>query len=173
MWLTEGIEDGLAVLQTMSEPTWALLGTSNFKTVELPENIRQVILAPDGDAAGQAIIQVQLLKPALTRQLHHTASGGWAPETRVEARSGPGMWSRPSEGAEGAVRAFSGRTESVSVKSTTRPAACATSIRSWDEKSTADGASLSNTGFPFTMRPQFRTRPHVPSCASSRPCISS
>ena len=31
--------------------------TSNFKTFELPENIKQVILAPDGDDAGQAVIR--------------------------------------------------------------------------------------------------------------------
>ncbi len=56
-WLTEGIEDGLAVMQMMGEPAWAVLGTSGYKTVELPENVRQVILAPDGDDAGQATIQ--------------------------------------------------------------------------------------------------------------------
>jgi DNA primase len=39
------------------EPVWALLGTSNFKSVELPKNIKQVILAPDGDDAGQAVIR--------------------------------------------------------------------------------------------------------------------
>jgi hypothetical protein len=57
VWLTEGVEDALAVVQMMQEPAWAVLGTSNFKTVELPENIRQVILAPDGDDAGQGVIQ--------------------------------------------------------------------------------------------------------------------
>ncbi len=57
VWLTEGVEDGLAVMQMMSEPAWAMLGTSGFKTVELPDHIRQVILAPDGDDAGQAVIQ--------------------------------------------------------------------------------------------------------------------
>ncbi len=34
-----------------------MLGTSGFKTIEMPENIRTVILAPDGDEAGQAVIQ--------------------------------------------------------------------------------------------------------------------
>ncbi len=34
-----------------------MLGTSGYKTVELPETIRTVILAPDGDEAGQAVIQ--------------------------------------------------------------------------------------------------------------------
>lgn len=57
VWLTEGVEDALALVQMMGEPAWAVLGTSGFKNVEPPENIKQVILAPDGDAAGQAIIQ--------------------------------------------------------------------------------------------------------------------
>ncbi len=57
VWLTEGVEDSLAVMQMMGEPAWAVLGTSGFKSVELPENIKQVILAPDGDEAGQAVIQ--------------------------------------------------------------------------------------------------------------------
>ena len=41
----------------MGEAAWAVIGTSGFKNVEIPENIRQVILAPDGDDAGQAVIQ--------------------------------------------------------------------------------------------------------------------
>ena len=57
VWLTEGVEDGLAVMQMLNEPAWAVLGTAGFKTVELPEKIKQVILAPDGDDAGQAVIE--------------------------------------------------------------------------------------------------------------------
>ena len=57
VWITEGVEDGLALMQMMGEPAWAVLGTSGFKNISLPENIHQVILAPDGDAAGQAVIQ--------------------------------------------------------------------------------------------------------------------
>ena len=57
VWLAEGIEDALALMQMMNEPAWAVLGTSGYKTVELPENIKQVILAPDGDDAGQAVIR--------------------------------------------------------------------------------------------------------------------
>ncbi len=57
VWLTEGVEDGLALMQMMQEPAWAVLGTSGFKTVELPENVKQVILAPDGDEAGQHVVK--------------------------------------------------------------------------------------------------------------------
>ena len=64
VWLTEGIEDGLAVVQMMGEPAWAVLGTRGFKNVVLPENIKQVILAPDGDDAGQAVIQEAAIRLA-------------------------------------------------------------------------------------------------------------
>ncbi len=57
VWLTEGVEDALAVMQMMGEPAWAVLGTSGFKNIVLPDRIKQVILAPDGDDAGQAVIQ--------------------------------------------------------------------------------------------------------------------
>ncbi len=51
------VELALAVVQMMDEPAWATLGTSGFKGVELPDRIRQVVLAPDGDDAGQTVIQ--------------------------------------------------------------------------------------------------------------------
>jgi len=57
VWLTEGVEDALALTQMMCEPAWAVLGTSGYKTVELPESIKSVILAPDGDDAGQAVLE--------------------------------------------------------------------------------------------------------------------
>ncbi len=57
VWLTEGVEDGLALMQMMNEPAWAVLGTSGYKTVELPDHVQQVVLAPDGDDAGQGVIQ--------------------------------------------------------------------------------------------------------------------
>ena len=64
VWLTEGIEDALAVVQMMHEPAWAVLGTSGYKTAELPDNIRTVVLAPDNDAAGQGIIQETAMRLA-------------------------------------------------------------------------------------------------------------
>ncbi len=57
VWLTEGVEDGLALMQMMGEPAWAVLGTSGFKSVKVPDSIKQVILAPDGDDAGQAVLE--------------------------------------------------------------------------------------------------------------------
>lgn len=54
--LVEGIEDGLSIIEATGLPAWALLGTSSFGSVKLPERIRKVILAPDNDPAGQAVI---------------------------------------------------------------------------------------------------------------------
>ncbi len=64
VWLAEGIEDALALVQMMGEPAWAVLGTGSYKTVELPESIKQLILAPDGDDAGQAVIQEAAIRLA-------------------------------------------------------------------------------------------------------------
>ena len=57
VWITEGVEDGLAVIQMMRETAWAVLGTAGFKSVEIPASIREVVLAPDGDEAGQVVIR--------------------------------------------------------------------------------------------------------------------
>ena len=54
--LAEGVEDALAILQMTGTPAWAVIGTSGFISVELPHHIRRVILAPDGDEAGEKII---------------------------------------------------------------------------------------------------------------------
>jgi putative DNA primase/helicase len=50
--LAEGIETGLAVLQATGRPTWATLGTSGLRRVELPSKIREVTIAADSDSAG-------------------------------------------------------------------------------------------------------------------------
>jgi hypothetical protein len=55
--LVEGIEDALSVIQMDGTPTWAVLGTSGFKAFEPPQGLRRVILAPDNDEAGQAVIE--------------------------------------------------------------------------------------------------------------------
>ena len=54
--LAEGVEDALAILQMTGTPAWAVIGTSGFTSVELPRHIRRVILAPDGDEAGDKVI---------------------------------------------------------------------------------------------------------------------
>jgi putative DNA primase/helicase len=49
----EGIETGLSVLQATGLPVWAALGTSNLINIELPDVAREIIIAADGDKAGE------------------------------------------------------------------------------------------------------------------------
>ena len=51
--ISEGIETGLSILQATGIPTWAALSAPNMAKVILPPDIRDVILGPDGDEAGE------------------------------------------------------------------------------------------------------------------------
>ncbi len=51
--VSEGIETGLSILQATGVPTWAALSATNMANVILPPGIRDVILGPDGDEAGE------------------------------------------------------------------------------------------------------------------------
>ena len=50
----EGIETCLAAMQAMGQPVWAALSTSGLRTLDLPEQIRDVIVLADGDEPGKA-----------------------------------------------------------------------------------------------------------------------
>ena len=50
----EGIESSLAAMQATGHPAWAALSTSGFRTLDLPEDVRDVIVLADGDEAGEA-----------------------------------------------------------------------------------------------------------------------
>jgi hypothetical protein len=50
----EGIETSLAAMQARSLPAWAALSTSGLMTLDLPPDVRDVIVLADGDAAGDA-----------------------------------------------------------------------------------------------------------------------
>ncbi len=52
--VAEGIETALAALQATAQPTWASLGTSGLKALDLPAGIRRVTILADGDAPGEA-----------------------------------------------------------------------------------------------------------------------
>lgn len=53
--LAEGVEDALSLIQISATPTWACLGVARMKSVEIPQSVRTLILAPDADdAADQA-----------------------------------------------------------------------------------------------------------------------
>ncbi len=50
----EGIETCLAAMQASGHPAWAALSTSGLRALDLPKDVRDVIVLADGDAAGEA-----------------------------------------------------------------------------------------------------------------------
>jgi putative DNA primase/helicase len=50
----EGIETCLAAMQATGQPTWAALSTSGLRTLDLPNDVRDVVVLADGDEAGEA-----------------------------------------------------------------------------------------------------------------------
>jgi DNA polymerase I-like protein with 3'-5' exonuclease and polymerase domains len=54
LMIGEGIETCLAAMQATGHPTWAALSTSGLKALDLPEDLRDVIVLADGDAPGEA-----------------------------------------------------------------------------------------------------------------------
>jgi putative DNA primase/helicase len=50
----EGVETCLAAMQASGHPAWAALSTSGLRSLDLPTNVRDVIVLADGDDAGEA-----------------------------------------------------------------------------------------------------------------------
>ena len=50
----EGIETCLAAMQATGHPAWAALSTSGLRALDLPKDVRDVILLADGDDPGEA-----------------------------------------------------------------------------------------------------------------------
>ncbi|MCK5555641.1 MAG: toprim domain-containing protein [Alphaproteobacteria bacterium] len=50
--LAEGIETALSVQQETGTPFWAVLSTSNYKNLILPDTVQEIIVAADHDLAG-------------------------------------------------------------------------------------------------------------------------
>jgi putative DNA primase/helicase len=50
----EGIETCLAAMQATGHPAWAALSASFLRTLNLPDDVRDVIIIADGDKAGEA-----------------------------------------------------------------------------------------------------------------------
>jgi len=50
----EGIETCLAAMQATGQPAWAALSTSGLRTLDLPAEVRDVIVLADGDEPGEA-----------------------------------------------------------------------------------------------------------------------
>ena len=54
LMIGEGIETCLAAMLVKGHPAWAALSTSGLKTLELPKEVRDVIILADGDDAGES-----------------------------------------------------------------------------------------------------------------------
>ena len=50
----EGIETCLAAMQATGHPAWAALSTSGLRSLDLPRDVRDVIVLADGDEPGEA-----------------------------------------------------------------------------------------------------------------------
>jgi putative DNA primase/helicase len=53
----EGIETCLAAMLARGHPAWAALSTSGLRSLDLPTDVRDVIVLADGDEAGEAAAQ--------------------------------------------------------------------------------------------------------------------
>jgi hypothetical protein len=54
LMIGEGIETCLAAMQATGHPAWAALSTSGLRALNLPNDVRDVIVLADGDEAGEA-----------------------------------------------------------------------------------------------------------------------
>lgn len=54
LMIGEGIETCLAAMQETGHPAWAALSTSGLRALDLPKDVRDVIVLADGDDAGEA-----------------------------------------------------------------------------------------------------------------------
>jgi hypothetical protein len=50
----EGLETCLTAMQATGHPAWAALSTSGLRALDLPADVRAVIILADGDDAGEA-----------------------------------------------------------------------------------------------------------------------
>lgn len=54
LYIAEGIESALSIMQVRGESVWATLGTSGMKALVLPPEVREVVICADGDAPDSA-----------------------------------------------------------------------------------------------------------------------
>jgi hypothetical protein len=62
LMIGEGIETCLAAMQATGHPAWAALSTSGLRTLDLPTEVRDVIVLADGDDPGEAAANAAALR---------------------------------------------------------------------------------------------------------------
>ena len=87
--LAEGIETALSIMQVRRTAAWATLGTSGMQSIVLPPGVQDVIIAPDGDAAGEKAARaaalrlkregrrVRIVRPPDGRDFNDVLARGW------------------------------------------------------------------------------------------------
>lgn len=53
----EGIETSLSAMEATGHPAWAAMSASGLAALELPENVKRVIILADGDKRGEEVAQ--------------------------------------------------------------------------------------------------------------------
>lgn len=54
MIVTEGLEDGLTLMQALTRSVWVAAGTSMLPAMAFPDTVREIVIGADGDAPGEA-----------------------------------------------------------------------------------------------------------------------
>jgi len=54
LMIGEGVETCLAAMQATGHPAWAALSTSGLRTLELPTDVRKIVILADGDTPGES-----------------------------------------------------------------------------------------------------------------------
>ena len=80
MMVGEGIETCLAAIQATGKPAWAALSTSGLRSLDLPRDIRDVIVLADGDEPGEAAAR------SIARDASRPRGGGFGSPARQTAR---------------------------------------------------------------------------------------
>jgi putative DNA primase/helicase len=87
LMIAEGIETALSAIQATSQAAWAALSASGLRTLELPADVRDVVVLADGDEAGEAAarscawrwkregIRVRIARPPKGMDFNHLMVG--------------------------------------------------------------------------------------------------
>jgi putative DNA primase/helicase len=101
LMIAEGIETALSAIQATSQAAWAALSTSGLRTLELPADVRDVVVLADGDEPGEAAarscawrwkregLRVHITRPPKGMDSNHLMVGRGP---RIEEAARGGRW---------------------------------------------------------------------------------
>ena len=99
----EGIETCLAAMQATGHPAWAALSTAGLRALDLPQDVRDVIVLADGDAArrgGRARLCLALEAAGPARAHRPSAAGNGLQRHAGAPRGGRAMTDHEHNTAE-------------------------------------------------------------------------